>query len=333
RVLAAWEYADDVLRIDPARAPGNARVHRHSRRDRLEVASRSGCEQLVEAETARFQKSARRRDAEPSFHAQCCRLVRAVCKCVLCLAERRLHNVPWIPGGVIRVDDERTRGPLPACFLELVRPAAVPGECASLEELRLRRRSGRIASQDEHDLSPDVVPGVVVPVVLGRAYTVTDEYEIRIQRHQRVRCTWPCDYVLAPGDVDRVIPGRERDAASCRVRMPRVDGDALSKSASRRLEADEGELRRDVARCQPATGGARCAPLQQIVGEKREVPADAGRGNRASRGRRERLRRILCAAGERQREQEAGRQRDANHGYQLPVIMRACCWYAGRIAE
>src|SRR5690606_19845153 len=152
------------------------------------------------------------------------------------------------------------------------------------------------------------------PVVLGRAYTVTDEYEIRIQRHQRVRCAWPCDYVLAPGDVDRVIPGRERDAASCRVRMPRVDGDALSKSASRRLEADEGELRRDVARCQPATGGARCAPLQQIVGEKREVPADAGRGNRASRGRRERLRRILCAAGERQREQEDGRQRDANHG-------------------
>src|SRR5690606_6248291 len=105
---------------------------------------------------------------------------------------------------------------------------------------------------------------------------------VSVQRRQRVGGTRPYDHVLAPRGRDRVATNDERDVAACRVRPPGIDADALTESAARWLESEECELRCDVARRQAAALRTGRTTLQQIVGEKGEVSANAGRGDRAS---------------------------------------------------
>jgi hypothetical protein len=115
------------------------------------------------------------------------------------------------------VDDQRRRGALLRGDLVLVRPPAVVGHRAPLEDrvvelLRiLRVGHGRIVDEHHDRLPADVDALVVVPAVLGRDDAVPDEHDVGVLHVDGgLLATAEGDGVLRELEGDRLSPGGDR---------------------------------------------------------------------------------------------------------------------------
>ena len=191
--------------------------------------------------------------------------------------------------------------------LVLVGPPSVICARLSFEEIRFLRVRRRIIDEHHQRLAVRIETFVVIPSILGRDDTMTDEDHVGVDR---ARCRLR---LIGGNKIVTMFQRPNRCRAFFRkreARLRRVHGDAEERDAlvvgavvAGGLEAVRLELRRDVLHREIVTSRAWAATLEQIAGEEFVVRAHRIRAERLQCGRNR------CGSGD----EDQSEQRQTSH--------------------
>ena len=187
------------------------------------------------------------------------------------------HHVPAVGGALRRVHQQRSQGAAARRLFQLVGPAPVVRQRATVENRRVLETG--IVDEHEQHLAAHVRVLVVVPLPLRGPDAIAHEDHFAVRHDVALR-------PLRPGDeVVQVLEGVRRAAPAPDQRRTRCHPDQRHRLEIRsvggpRLEPHRLELRGDVLDRQASAAGGRRSPLELVVGEILEVRVHCGRARR-----------------------------------------------------
>jgi hypothetical protein len=186
----------------------------------------------------------------------------------------RLHDVPAVSGGGNGVDDDRPRGSLARGAFVLVGPAAVIEPPIPLEQIRAPLR---IVVHHDQDLSLQILPLVVVPLVLGRLDAVSDEDQLRAVDHRGRRLQAAGNDVIGRVlECHFTLRAPERPLRrNLRVNAHDIEWLLPAAVGQSWLQPHLHHLSLEVEAGQLVPAGRGAASLEKVVGQERDVSAQA----------------------------------------------------------